>query len=216
MPAKNAVKKYKPRSVYHVYNRGVGKQNIFKDEEDYKTLLGYLKFYLTPIDLQGSSLKVSPSRVLKNHSLNIELISYCLMPNHYHFLIYQEEVDSINYFMRSVATKYSMYFNQKYKRTGHLFEGIYKAVLSETEDQLLYLTKYIHRNPLDLLPTGMILEGYKYSSYGNYLGLFSQVWVKTSKAFDIFNRVFSDNSYKRFVEDDDENFNVYKEVLLDY
>lgn len=216
MPAKNAVKKYKPKSVYHVYNRGAGKQNIFKDEEDYKTLLGYLKFYLTPINLQGSSLKVAPSRVLKNHALEIDLLAYCLMPNHYHFLIYQEKVDSINHFMRSVATKYSMYFNLKYRRTGHLFEGIYKAVLMETEEQLLYLSKYIHRNPLELLPTGMILEGYKYSSYGNYLGLFNQTWIKTKNVFEIFNRDYAGRSYKNYVEKDEEESEVYKKTLLDY
>ena len=124
MPAKNAVKTYKPKSIYHVYNRGASKQNIFLDEEDYRTFLGYLKYYLTPFNLQGSSLKVSPSRISRNHSEEIELLAYCLMPNHFHLLLNQEKVDSINYFLRSLATKYSMYFNQKNERTGHLFEGI--------------------------------------------------------------------------------------------
>ena len=216
MPPKNAVKKYKPRSIYHVYNRGAGKQNIFKDEEDYKTLLGYFKFYLTPIDLQGSSLKVAPSRVLKNHALKIELIAYCLMSNHFHLILYQEEIDSINSFLRSVATKYAMYFNRKYKRTGHLFEGIYKAVLMKTEEQLLHLSKYIHRNPLEILPTGMILEGYKYSSYGNYLKQFTQTWVKSEKVMSVFNRVDHEySSYKEFVEKNEEIIKL-KEVLLDY
>ncbi len=215
MPAKNAVKKYKPKSIYHVYNRGAGKQKIFLNNEDYKTFLGYLKFYLTPLDLQGSSLKVAPSRVLRNHAEEVDLLAYCLMPNHFHLMLYQEEIDSINYFLRSIATKYSMYFNQKYKRTGHLFEGIYKAVLTESEEQLLYLSKYIHRNPLDLLPTGMILEGYKYSSYGNYLKLFSQSWIKTQRVLKLLSKLPSVNSYKEFVEENEEIKGI-EEALLDY
>ena len=118
--------------------------------------------------------------------------------------------------MRSVATKYAMYFNRKYKRTGHLFEGIYKAVLMKTEEQLLHLSKYIHRNPLEILPTGMILEGYKYSSYGNYLKQFTQTWVKPEKVMSVFNRVDHEySSYKEFVEKNEEIIK-FKEVLLDY
>ena len=116
--------------------------------------------------------------------------------NHFHLLLYQREVDSINYFMRSLATKYAMYFNQKYKRVGHLFESIYKAVEIETDEQLVNLSKYIHRNPAELLSAGMILEGYKYSSYGNYLRLFSQTWVKPNKILSLI----KGKSYKKFVE----------------
>jgi hypothetical protein len=138
------------------------------------------------------------------------------MSNHFHLILYQEEIDSINSFLRSVATKYAMYFNRKYKRTGHLFEGIYKAVLMKTEEQLLHLSKYIHRNPLEILPTGMILEGYKYSSYGNYLKQFTQTWVKPEKVMSVFNRVDHEySSYKEFVEKNEEIIK-FKEVLLDY
>src|SRR3989344_6017769 len=178
MPAKNVVKEYQEKSYYHLYNRGVAKTNIFLDKADYKTFLGYLKFYLSVPSLQGLSLKVSPSRQLKNYEQRIKLLAYCLMPNHFHLLVYQENLDDINYFMRSLCTKYSMYFNKKYHRVGHVFQGSYKAVLVSSEPQLVYLSKYIHRNPLEFLPSGIILEGYKYSSYGNYLGLFNQTWIK--------------------------------------
>ena len=171
MPPKNTVKQYKDNTFYHVYNRGVAKQNIFLDEQDYKTFLFYLKLYLLPKDLQGSTLKVTQSRELKNHAENVQLHTYCLMSNHYHLLIYQKDITGMNFFMRSLATKYSMYFNRKYKRVGPVFQGIYKAVEVESEEQFLYLSKYIHRNPLDILPTGVNLEGYKYTSYLNYLGL---------------------------------------------
>lgn len=120
----------------------------------------------------------------------------------------------MNFFMRSLATKYSMYFNRKYKRVGPLFQGIYKAVEVESEEQFLYLSKYIHRNPLDILPTGINLEGYKYTSYLNYLGLFTQQWVKTDDILNSFNR---EGSYKSFVEETDESDVIrIKGLMLDF
>ncbi|MBU1084777.1 MAG: transposase [Candidatus Beckwithbacteria bacterium] len=154
MPGKNTLKYYKKNSYYHIYNRGVAKTNIFLDKQDYKVFLSYLKIYLTAIDLQGETLQVSPSKMLKNFSEEMDLVAYCQMPNHFHLLIYQQQKHSINYFMRSLATKYSMYFNAKYKRVGSLFQGVYKAVKVDSEEQLIYLSKYIHRNPFESLPAG--------------------------------------------------------------
>ena len=161
MPSKNTLKIYVEKSYYHIYNRGVNKERIFLDEQDYKTFLSYLKFYLSFPDLRGvsSQVKVAPSKRLKNYADQVKLIAYCLLPNHFHLLIWQNEFDRINFFMRSLATKYSRYFNRKYDRLGPVFQSVYKAVLVESEDQLLYLSKYIHRNPLNLLPTRSLLAG---------------------------------------------------------
>lgn len=214
MPRKHVIKRYKPESYYHVYNRGVAKQKIYRDEKDYKKFIGLLKFYLSSLNLQGTSLqvKVSPSKVLKNHTDLVKLHCYCLMPNHFHLLLHQSEVDAIPYFMRSLATKYAMYFNQKYKRTGPMFESRYKAIRVETDDQLIHLSKYIHLNPVDILPAGTFLAGYKYSSYANYLRLFRQSWVKTC---DIF-KFFKTESYQKFVEEEDKSaLKVISELKLD-
>ena len=215
MPAKNALKYYKEKSYYHVYNRGVAKQKIFHSKEDYKVFLSYLKLYLTPTDLQGQSLKVSPSRTLKNYFEAVELISYCLMPNHYHLLIYQEKKHDIANLMRSIGTKYSMYFNRKYKRTGPVFESRYKAVQVTEQDHLVYLSKYIHRNPVDILPSRTVLEGYKYSSYGNYLGMFSQDWVKPERVLKYFTEVNRLVTYKKFVEEIDDDLKGLQNKLID-
>lgn len=216
MPAKNVIKEYRPESYYHIYNRGVAKQKIFLDEADYKKFLGYLKLYLTPFDLQGLSLKMSPSRMLKNYTDEVKLISYCLMPNHFHLLVWQNNIDSINHFMRSLGTKFSMYFNRRYRRVGPVFQSTYKAVEVESEEQLIYLSKYIHRNPREILPTGIILEGYKYSSYLNYLSIINQNWIKSE---DILKTGFFQGgslSYKKFVEESDErDLIVIKESLLE-
>ena len=198
----------------------MARANIYIDKKDYKTFLSYLKLYLTIPNLQGVSLKVAPSRQLRNHADVISLQAYCLMPNHFHLLVYQTEPTGINYFMRSLATKYSMYFNRKYKRVGPLFQGTYKAVEITSEEQLIYLSKYIHRNPTDLLPSGSLPEGYledyKYSSYGNYLQLFSQSWIKTEDILSYFSLVNKVKSYRNFVEEVDESDVLrIKEVVLD-
>ena len=209
MPSKNAIKKYEAGAYYHIYNRGVEKRIIFQDDKDYKTFLSYLKFYLSPptkhdlhSDLQGVSLKaIPPSRVLKNYHDEIELLAYCLMPNHFHLLVHQTTVSAINYFMRSLSTKYVCYFNTRYKRVGHLFQDTYKAVKIESEQQWIHLTKYIHLNPLDLHPfkeSPCRLTEYKYSSYPNYLGKFKQSWVKPNEILANISKV-GKNSYHNFV-----------------
>ena len=205
MPAKNILKDYVAEAYYHLYNRGVAKQGIFLDEEDYKKFIGYLKIYLTVPDLQGRTLKVSPSRKLNNYTEKIKLLSYCLMPNHFHLFIWQKGENSITDFMRSLGTKYAGYFNKKYQRIGPVFQGRYKAVMVTTEPQFIYLSKYIHRNPLDILPSRTDLEGYKYSSYQNYLQRFNQTWVNTEEIMSYFSKTNPGESYKKFVEEVDES-----------
>lgn len=212
MPSKNVIKEYKDNTYYHVYNRGVDKRIIFSDRSDYQKFIGYLKFYLSPIDLQGQTLKVFPSRKLRNYCETISLLAYCLMPNHFHLLIHQTDARVIAEFMKSLLTKYSINFNKKIGRTGPLFQGRYRAVEVTSEEQLTYLTKYIHRNPIDILPSRTDLEGYKYSSYGNYLKKFNQPWVKTDDVLEYF----KSSSYKEFVEEsEDKDIAIIKEIGID-
>lgn len=213
MPAKNSIKEYVPESYYHVYNRGVAKQTIFLDEQDYKVFLSYLKFYLTK---PKASEEVFPSRKLKNYFELIRLVSYCLMPNHFHLFLWQKEIDMITNFMRSLITKYSMYFNRKYHRVGPVFQGKYKAVLVDSESQFIYLSKYIHRNPLSFT-SGSDLEVYPYSSYRNYLDEIHQTWLDTTEILGYFSNGKLANSYKTFVEGTDERDLVnIKEIMLDF
>lgn len=205
MPGKNALKEYGSGGYYHLYNRGVNKRLIFKDQKDYSTFLSYLQFYLSPpSNLQGLSLKVSPSRKPSNYAGEIEFLAYCLMPNHFHLMLKQNSDYGISHFMSSVITKYVRYFNTRYKRIGPLFQGRYKAVRVTNEYQFTYLSKYIHRNPLDLSPykeSPRRLREYKYSSYGNYLQLFTQSWIHSEDILSYFSNTNSHNSYSTFVEE---------------
>ncbi len=225
MPSKNALKEYESGGYYHIYNRGVNKRLIFKDQKDYSTFISYLHFYLSPPNsLRGLSSQaqypIAPSKVLKNYNGEIELIAYCLMPNHFHLMVRQNSDHGIDHFMRSLTTKYVRYFNTHYQRVGHLFQARYKAVRIENEYQFTYLTKYIHRNPLDMKPycnNAQSLSSYKYSSYGNYLGLFQQQWIKTEDILCYFSKGIGSCSYKSFVETSvNDDITIIEKVTLDF
>lgn len=152
MPQKNAIKTYVEQGFYHVYNRGVEKRAIFEDPRDYAVFLGYLMAYLSPPEKDSPSptKRTVLSYVPKNYHDTIELHAFALMPNHFHLLIKQTDERTMESFFRSLATRYSMYFNRHYGRVGGLFQGRYKAVIVTSDEQLVHLSRYIHMNPLSL------------------------------------------------------------------
>ncbi len=191
MPAKNCIKQYLENGYYHIYNRGVEKRTIFQDKQDYSVFLSYFKEYLLPKDEkllmdQLSDQDISykeKDKIIKSLRMNnffgkISLFAYCLMKNHFHFLLKQSELNTIHFFIKSICTRYAMYFNRKYERTGHLFQGIYKAVLVNSDEQLLYLTRYIHRQALNPQGDNLSSQETQPCSYGEYLGLRKTEWIK--------------------------------------
>lgn len=146
MPKRNAIKQYGEGELYHLYNRGVAKMDIFREEADYEYLIELFKKYLSP----EKRAKDSNYRTLPNYADSLELVAYCLMPNHYHLLVYLKEEAGIERLMRSVMTAYSMYFNKKYKRVGGLFESRFLASRISSEAYWQHISRYIHLNPIDL------------------------------------------------------------------
>lgn len=221
MPVKNAIKEYRADSYYHIYNRGVNKGKIFKNSTDYKAFLSFLKIYLSPKDkliLQNKleevdnwleKDKILRLLTLNNFSEEIDLVAYCLMPNHFHLLIKQKPFNAIQSFMRSLTTKYSVFFNQTHNRSGTLFEGRYKAVLVKSEEQLLHLSRYIHLNPKDRSLT------YKYSSLPNYLGQINQIWVKPKEILSYFSQEKIKSTYLSFINQKSEDFTLLDNLKLD-
>ena len=210
MPSRNVRKVYVKDSYYHIYNRGVEKRIIFQDEQDYKVFLKYLKEQLSPLEeprkliknftLQGETFKGIP-HLPKNFSKEIELCCFALMPNHFHLLVKQLTNNGIEIFTRSILTRYSMYFNKKYRRVGTLFQGTYKAVMIMDDPYFLHLSRYIHQNPSEYVSDLTTA----YSSYADYLGLRKTPWVKPEFILKFFNQASNDylqgtNTYKDFVE----------------
>lgn len=211
MPARNSLKTYEENGYYHVYNRGVDKRDIFLDEQDYAVFLSYLKCYLS---LDVESERIFPSRKLKNYFGNIDLICYCLMTNHFHFLVKQHSLMAMAEFMRSFLTRYSKYFNRKYHREGFLFQGRYKAVQVVSEQQLVYLSKYIHRNPATSKTVFEVLVNYRYSSLRVYLGISKQAWVVADEVLGLFSKTNPNLSYVSFVGDD-EMTEIISDLIID-
>lgn len=236
MPARNRTKQYIEDGYYHIYNRGVEKRLIFIDEQDYAVFLSYLKTYLIPKgedDLLGrlsdpNISYIEKDNILKLFRLNnfyteIILLAYCLMPNHFHFFIKQKSSMSMDKFMQSLGTRYTMYFNRKYKRVGSLYQDTYKAVSIETDEQLVYLSKYIHKQViLHQFPKGADSKGRTLraleqpSSYPEYLGKRKTEWVHPEEVLGHFSKTNPKLTYKAFVEESDDFSIIENQILEDF
>ena len=113
---------------YHFYNRGAGRQSIFQSDENYRFLLRLMR-------------NVMPD-------LKVSVIAYCLLPNHYHWLIRQVGELPAGLLPQRVFNRYSKAFNNQQGRSGTLFEGRYKVIAVESDEYLRHLCRYIHLNPV--------------------------------------------------------------------
>lgn len=198
---------------YHIYNRGNGKQNIFLDEQDYLNFLKRLKLVLgltpTRAPLVNNKLQGAPlfARMSPLPSNSFEIVCYCLMPNHFHFLIRQVGDIPISKLISKVCTSYSMYFNRRHKHIGHLFQDRFKSVPVDIDDYLLWLSVYIHQNPK---VAGLVknLEEWQWSSYQDYVGLRHGNLCKKDVVLERFKNV---EEYKNFM---DSGYELVKEKEL--
>jgi putative transposase len=186
MPSRNVLKLDLAESYYHVYARGNSRQEIFLKEDDYLHFLNVFRRYLCDEEVKNSA--GIPYEKLGD---SLEVLCYCLMPNHFHLLLYQQEEGAMQRLMRGVMTGYSRYFNTKYKRSGSLFESRYKAALISDQKYLEHITRYIHLNPKSW-------RNYPYSSIGLYLGGQGADWVKPERILSLFD---SSKQYEAFVSD---------------
>ena len=147
MPAKRP--EYIPGHYYHLLNRGAHKVSIFREEDNYHFVLRKTKIYCS--------------------SLNLTPIAYCLLPNHYHFLVRQDGEHPAGLLPQRVFNSYSKAYNKRYGHSGTLFEGNYRATAVENEAYLLHLCRYIHANPVI---HGLVdnLADWPYSNYLEWTG----------------------------------------------
>lgn len=175
---------------YHVLNRGVEKRKIFMDSRDYQRFIHDLEVF-------NSIERVDPNhRYNKENTRNmdigcpysrgeqlVQIHFFCLMPNHYHLMLSPLVEGGVSLFMKKINMGYAKYFNERYKRSGSLFQGKYKSVHVTSDAHFMYLPFYIHLNPLDLttpewrkgeIPSlehvEELLSKYKWSSHLDYSG----------------------------------------------
>ena len=195
--------------IYHIVNHGVASQDIFLTDQNYKRAIETALYY------QNQSIPLRYSNFIKQtqnkrieildslrqqHDFLVEIIVYCLMPNHIHLLLKQTQDNGISTFMSKFANSYTRYFNIKNKRTGHLFQGKFKSVLIETDDQLLHVSRYIHLNPFssNIIKTIKKLKEYSYSSYHEYINAKIKNFCNQDL---ILNHFKGRDSYQNFVCD---------------
>lgn len=197
MPSKYLLRNFEEGGIYHIFNRGVDKRIIFIDDEDYHLFLYYLYIYLTPLEKVLRRYHNLPIRLFqKNLAKEVDLLAYCLMPNHFHLLLYEKEKGGISQLMKQLSNAYTHYFNQKYKRAGALFEGAFKSVRVPTDELLMHTSRYIHLNPV---VANLSKEPeYKWSSYNEYLAESSIKLCNTKPILNLFASVYA---YKKFHTD---------------
>jgi len=204
--------------VYHIVNRGVDKRKIFLDKEDYLRFIhdlyefndeepaGYTYYYFNKYrDVRRPDIEK------KKRKRIVDLLAFCLMPNHYHLLLIPKKPEYLTLFMKKLNGGYAKYFNEKYRRTGTLFERRFKRILIKREEHFKHLPYYIHCNPLDLKypewrqrelenPKEAIkfLEKYKWSSHLDYLGIKNFPSV-TQREF-LFNFFEREKGYRDSIE----------------
>lgn len=186
MPGRNIVKIDTADTYYHVYARGVNKQAIFLEDTDYIFFEWLLKRYL-------SHEAIANKRGVPYQKFHdrIALVSFCLMPNHFHLLIYQHQTSAMQHLMRGIMSSYSRYFNTKYGRTGHLFENTYRASRIDEEKYLLHISRYIHLNPPGW-------RTFPYSSISYFANERHADWVHPEKILALFT---SSDDYLTFLKE---------------
>lgn len=210
MPAQHLHREKGDGIYLHVFNKGIENRIIFRDEADFAVFICFLEGYLSvPKDaestkkefsIHGRTFRGVPHQP-KNYLGKVELLAYNLQPDHFHLLLHQITQNSLQGFIRSLCTRYSMYFNRKYKHTGALFEGPYKSVQIKDEE-LLLLTRYLHK-------TG------DYSTYSEYLKLKDTPWVSTKIVLSMKKGEGNYQDYVEKYEPDREENELLRKIVIE-
>ncbi len=213
-------------SYYHIYNRGVDKRQTFCDKYDYIRFLESLKYFNSTknigslYQLNYLTRKLKKAAVDKKSDFQLEvglqgkplakIICYCLNPNHFHLLLKQLLENGIAKFMQKMSTGYTKYFNEKYKRSGVLFQGTYKAVEVVSDEQLLYLSAYINGNAE--IHRLVKANRWPWSSCLDYIGGRAGTLCKKEEVLNGFENIAD---YKNYLNEVITNSKLTKEELKD-
>ena len=202
--------------IYHVFNRGIDHRPTFTDRSELTRgiiVIDFYRFVKPPIRL-SKFLKLSNEereRVIKEIKSRddklIDILAFCLMPNHFHFVVRQLHTNGISKFLANFQNSYTRYFNVKARRNGPLFLDQFKAVRIETDEHLLRVSRYVHLNPLTSYVVKQFedLIKYPWSSFSEYInGKASICEINTILSF-----FKNPKDYKDFVKD---NVNYQREL----
>lgn len=187
---------------------------IFRNQRDYKRFLKSMLYYQIKGPKPRFSLFAPTTSQLDTSNKIIDIICYCLMPTHFHFLIKQVENQGVTEFVGKLSNSYTKYFNIKGGRVGPLLQGEFKSVLIESDEQLLHVSRYIHLNPI-VSDVANTIGSYTWSSYGEYIGTGEEGICSKDIILGQFK---SCKDYQRFVSDQESygrDIELIKHHLLD-
>lgn len=179
---------------YHIFNRGIEKRNIFYKKKDYERFLRSLVIFNTKksswkiYDLEKSGVDFKPT----DDERLVDIVAYCLNPNHFHLILKEKTKGGISTFMKKVGTGYAMYFNKKNERSGILFQGRFKSIHLSSNNLLLYVSAYINCN--SEVHGIEKAEKYPWCSFSEYLGSQENICQKN----DILKQFKNPLDYKEF------------------
>jgi len=192
--------------IYHIFNRSVGREQIFTTLPQLKHIFETVEFYRYPQTIRLSEYKklnretreVYHFQLQQKHPL-IEIYAFSFMPNHYHLLLRQTAENGIKRFISLIQNSYAKYFNTRYERDGSLFQSPFQGKWIENDEQFLHVSRYIHLNHVTsyIVPLEQ-LQTYQYCSFAYYLDNQTCSWINTKPILDMFP---SKEAYKAFVED---------------
>lgn len=194
--------------IYHVFNRSIADFRIFNDDNEFLRMIQLIRYYQIENELRFSDfIELEQVQVggfnsffniiSKDKEPLVQIIAYCLMPTHFHLILKQLVDHGISIYLRNFQNSYSHYFNVKHKRRGPLWEGKFKNVLVDSDEQLNHLVRYLYLNPA----TARLVENpeeWSFSSYREYLGR-----VADGQAMCRFDDILEIEpaSYRKFVND---------------
>ena len=189
--------KFENGEVYHIFNRGVDKREVFLSDSDYFRFLKSMKEFnntLPAWKMQSLSIRGETSS-----DPYIEIIAYCFNPNHFHLLVKQLNENGVSEFMRKLGTGYTMYFNKKHDHSGVIFQGVFKSVHVDTNEYFLYVSAYVNCN--SEIHNIEKADKYKWCSFPDYMGNRSVNLLGKSLTKDIiFNQFRNVREYCEFAK----------------
>ncbi|MEX2054609.1 MAG: transposase [Candidatus Andersenbacteria bacterium] len=196
--------------VYHVMNKSIAGFQVFPSPYDYHRMRQLIFFFRYSGDIPRFSqftrlqmvkekgVEATLAELAEGWQQTASIIAYCLMPTHIHIVVKQLAENGISVFMSNILNAYARYFNTKYKRKGPLWEGRFKNVLIQSDEQLLHVTRYVHLNPV----TAGIVErplDWEYSSYVEYIATAHPAATVLTETSDLL--ALTGKEYERFTED---------------
>lgn len=212
--------------IYHLFNRSIARQPILIRSKDFHRFFDTVDFYRfknPPMRYSHyNRLPLEQRRQLigalyKTGKDMVEIFAFSFMPNHFHLLVKQILENGIKIFISQIQNSYAKYYNMKYKRTGALFQEMFKAIRIETDEQFIHVARYIHLNPLTsyIIQDYEELEQYQWTSFIDYVGKRDLIFVQKNMLRNYFSNIQKLKAFTLDQRDYQRTLEVIKHLIME-